>query len=86
MEIYDKLRKEGDKAQLSVSNFAHLYVAAGILINQLEAQKKSIETAIHGYKIDIIPKLNRVLNETSNDIEAIKLAQELFSIEDKKED
>lgn len=81
MSIYDKLR--GNKiTDLAMSDFAHLYVAGGILINQLESKRKALEVAIQGYKLDILPKLNRILNETKNDEDAIKLANELFSIEE----
>ena len=83
MEIYDKMRKNGID-QLTIKDFAHLYVASGILVNQLESKKKTIEKAIQGYKIDILPKLNRILNETKEDTEAIKLAKELFSINEDK--
>lgn len=78
-EIYDKLH---DKkiAQLTISDFAHLYIAAGILVNQLEAKKKAIDKAIQGYKIDVLPKLNRILNEPKNDFDTVKLVKELFSV------
>ena len=83
MEIYDKLR--GDKVtKLTISDFAHLYVAAGILVNQLESKKKTIDKAIQGYKIDVLPKLNRILNECKDDFSVIRLAKELFSIEEEE--
>ena len=43
--------------------------------NHIAAQRKAIE----GYKLDIIPKLSRIMNETKDNPEQTqKLANELF--------
>ena len=83
MNIYNKIH-DNKIEQLTLSDFAHLYIASGVLINQFESKKKSIELALRGYKVDILPKINRILNETKTDSDALALAKELFSEEVEK--
>lgn len=75
--LHDKL---GTNEPLTKAEYAKLLVAAMIVANNIEDRIKSERKAIEGYKIDIIPKLSRINDETTNDEEAIKLAEEIFKI------
>ena len=75
--LHDKL---GTDEPITKADYAKLLVAAMIITNNIEDRIKSERKAIEGYKIDIIPKLSRVNDETTNDEEAQKLADEIFKI------
>lgn len=78
-KLYDKLR--GDNVVLTRSEYAKLLVAAYIVVNNIEDRIKGERKAIEGYKIDIIPKLSRINDETTNDTDASALAEEIFKIQ-----
>ena len=75
-ELYDKLRN--GNVVLTKSEYAKLLVAAYIVVNNVEDRIKGERKAIEGYKIDIIPKLSRINDETTNDADASALAEEIF--------
>lgn len=78
-KLYDKLRS--DNVVLTRSEYAKLLVAAYIVVNNIEDRIKGERKAIEGYKIDIIPKLSRINDETTNDADASTLAEEIFKIQ-----
>ena len=78
-KLYDKLC--GDNVVLTRSEYAKLLVAAYIVVNNIEDRIKGERKAIEGYKIDIIPKLSRINDETTNDADASTLAEEIFKIQ-----
>ena len=78
--LYDKLR-DNVEAQITKSDYAKLLVAAYIVVNNIEDRIKGERKAVEGYKIDIIPKLSRINDETTNDTEASALAEEIFKIQ-----
>lgn len=61
------------------NDYIKLLVAAMIVRNNIQDKVKAYEKAINGYNIDIIPKLQRIVDETKTDEEAIALATELFT-------
>ena len=61
------------------NDYIKLLVAAMIVRNNIQDKVKAYEKAINGYNIDIIPKLQRIVDETKTDEEAITLATELFT-------
>lgn len=84
-KLYDKLRDVNfDYNTLERSEFAKLLVGAIITAQQIENRIKAEQAALNGYKIDIIPKLERVVNETEDTPGALALAKEIFTVE--KED
>lgn len=74
--LYDKL--SANEKELTRAEYAKLLVAALIATNNLEDRIKQLQTAIEGYKVDAIPKLQRIIDETKTDEEALKLANEIF--------
>ena len=83
-KLYDDMdEKNFDFKKLSRADFAQLLVGAIIVMKNIEDQIKSRQTAVQGYKLDIIPKLERVVNETTTTEEALKLAEEIFQVSEK---
>ena len=70
--------KLDNEEELNKSDFARLLVGAIIITNQLDARIKNEQKALDGYKLDIIPKLDRI-NSTEPD-EVPSLAAELFQV------
>jgi len=79
--LHDKIsEKDFDPSSLTRADFAKILVGSIIIMQNLEEKVKNIQTAIQGYKIDTIPKLDRVVNEAKTEEEAIELANQLFQI------
>lgn len=79
--LNDKISEPGfDPQTLTRADFAKLLVGAVVVMQNIEERIKTEELAVQGYKIDTIPKLERVVNETDNDESALNLANQLFQI------
>ena len=81
-ELYDKIRAEDfNPDTLTKKDYAKLLVGAIIIVQQVENKIKGEQKALNAYKIDLIPKLERIVNEADVDDEKrIELASELFEI------
>jgi hypothetical protein len=77
--LHDKLVNE---EELNKADFARLLVGAIIVTNQLDARIKNEQKALDGYKVDVIPKLDRINN--TEEEEVASLAEELFKIQEEK--
>ena len=62
------------------SDFAKLLVGAIVVAKNLENKIANERKALQGYTSETIPKLNRIIDETENDEDALNLANELFQI------
>ena len=83
-KLYDKLNTADFKLDsLERPDFARLLVGSMIVAQNIEDRIKQQQKAIDGYRIDLIPKLDRILNESNTTEEAIKLANEIFQIIEK---
>ena len=80
-QLYDMMRKEDfDHDTLGKREYAKLLVGAIIVANQLDNKIKAEQKALDGYKIDTIPKLERIVNETNSQEEIQALSNELFAV------
>ena len=79
LALHDKLV---ENQELNKADFARLLVGAIIVTNQLEASIKNEQQALDGYKLDIVPKLDRINN--AKEEEVTSLAEELFQIKPEK--
>ncbi len=80
-QLYDMMRKEDfDPNTLGKREYAKLLVGAIIVANQLDNKIKAEQKALDGYKIDTIPKLERIVNETNSQEEIQALSNELFAV------
>lgn len=81
--LHDRLRAEDFNPEtLTKSDFIKFYVGVLIVINNMQDQIDTLNKSINGYKIDVMPKLQQIVNGTENDEEARKLANELFQVND----
>jgi hypothetical protein len=69
--------------QINKADAAKLLVGAMIMTNQLQDRINNLKKAVTGYQTDVIPKLQKIVDEAKNDEEVTKMANELFIIEDK---
>ena len=85
--LYDQMRaKDFDPSTLGRKEYAKFLVGAIIMAQQLDRQITTLKTSLQGYKIDVIPKLERIVNETKTDEESQALASELFQIKEKSDE
>lgn len=82
MKLQNKL-EDNPNATLSRAEYAKLLIGALIIVEQIESKIKKDQIALAGYKTDMIPKLEQIVNETKNDIEAAKRAEKIFQVKDK---
>lgn len=72
-----------EEYQINKSDTAKLLVGAMIITNQLQDRINSLKKAITGYQTDVIPKLQKIVDEAKSDEEVTKMVNKLFIIEDK---
>lgn len=68
--------------QITLADYAKLFVAAYVVANNIETKIKNEQIALDGYNTDLVPKLTRITSEAKTDEEAQKLAEELFQIKE----
>ena len=80
-ELHDRMSTENfDVNTLTKADYARILVGATIAAQGIENRIKTEKKALEGYKIDTIPKLNRIMEEAKDDNSARVLAEELFTI------
>ena len=80
LDLHDKL---GTDKVLTKADYARLLVGAIIVTNQLNTRIENEKKALHGYKMDIIPKLDQINNADASEVK--KLAESLFEIKEDTE-
>ena len=82
-DLYDRMRKKDfDSSTLTRQDFIRLLVGTNIVIGNLSNQVKNLQNAINGYSTKIMPLLQKIYEETTDDESARKLAEEIFQIDD----
>lgn len=82
-QLYDRINASDFKVEtLTKADYAKFLVGAFIISRNLEDRIKMQRTALNGYKIDLIPKLDRIVNEANSTEEAQALANEIFQVKD----
>ena len=71
-----------DEYQMTRSDAIQLLVGALVQVNQLNDRINNLKKALTGYQSDVVPKLQEIVDKTSNDEEAAKIANEKFIVED----
>ena len=80
-QLYKKISApDFNAATLTRQDFAKLLVRALIVSQHLENQINNQQTALNGYKEDLIPKLEEVINKSSTTEDAQKVASEIFQL------
>ena len=80
--LTDKLKDDSfDTDNLTKSDYAKILVGVMLVINNLVSRVENEQKAIDNYKLQIVPKLQRIINECEQDDQVADLANELFTIE-----
>ena len=78
-ELYDRLRaKDFNDTSITRNDFAKLLVSSLIMSQQIEKRIEEQQRVLKNYKNIIIPRLQRILNESKDNEEAQKIAQKIF--------
>lgn len=81
--LYDKMReKDFDISKFTKAEYAKVLVGALIVINNIEERIAGEKKALNAYKTELLPKLQRIVNECQTDEEVQNLAEQLFKIEE----
>ena len=80
--LTDKINEAGDAYEMNKSDVARLLVGAMIQVNQLQDRINNLKKAMSGYQTDVVPKLQAILDEATDDAAAIQMANEKFIIQD----
>lgn len=81
--LYDRLRADGfDPKTLVRTDYAKLLVGTSIVVNNLKGQKETLETAINGYETIVMPRLQKIYTDSTDDASAAALADTLLSVEE----
>ena len=79
--LYDQIvREDFEIEQLTRNDWAKLLVGTMIAVQNIEDRIKNEQKAVEGYKLDIIPKLQRIIDETKTDEEVKNLVLEIFKV------
>ena len=78
--LYDKINNKDFDGNLSKIDFTQLTVGSLIISSQLNDRINSLKKALAGYQTEIIPQLQEIVEKAENDEEAMKIADEKFTI------
>ena len=79
--LYDKMNvSDFDSNVLTKEDYQKLLVGALIVVNNINTKIENEQKAVNRYNIDIVPKLNRILNECETQEQINTLANEIFEI------
>ena len=73
--LHDLLTSKTVNYTLTKNDIIDLYIGANIVAKNLEARIRREQTALQGYRLDLIPKLEKAM-ENENEIEKIFTIQE----------
>lgn len=82
IQLHDKLSKEDFDGILTKKEYAKLLAAAFIVSNNLKDRMTGMRKALAGYETDVIPKLSAIVDNTTTDEEAQKMAEETFILKE----
>ena len=71
---------ENEEVVLERNDYIKLLTGVYIIVNNLQDKIANLRKTVDGYQTNVGAKLQRIMNETTNDEEAQKLAEELFKI------
>lgn len=78
-KLYNRLKTEDfDPSTLTRDDYLKILAATYITMNNLEDKIQVLQKAVSGYKVDILPKLQRVVEETKTDEEVRELVEKIF--------
>ena len=81
-DLKTRISEAGNNYMLTKSDAAKLTVSTIITLNQLQDQVNLLQKAIAGYKNNLLPKLQEIVDTAESDEMAQQLANEKFIIEE----
>lgn len=82
--LFETISNSGDDYSPTKVEAAKLLVGTMIMANQLQDKINNLNAAMAGYRDDLIPKLQSIIDEAENDEQAQKMANEKFIIKEEK--
>lgn len=79
-ELQDKLEANDFDGILTKAEYAKLLIGTLVIANTLRDKVTALNKAIHGYEKDLAPKLQKILDDSTSDNEAQKIAEEILII------
>ena len=76
--------KINDEYVVNRTDAIKFLVGAMIMVNQLTDRIANLRQAVAGYQTDLIPKLQNIIDNTTDDIAASKMANTLFITDNNK--
>lgn len=80
--LYNKMSAEDFDGTLTKAEYSKLLVGCFVIANNIQDKIANLQNALAGYKEDVIPKLDEIVNKTKTDEEAQTLANQKFVIDD----
>ena len=80
--LTDRINEGGEAYNMNKSDAARLLVGAMIQVNQLQDRINNLKKAMSGYQTDVVPKLQSIVDEATDDEVAEKMANEKFIIKE----
>jgi len=82
--LFETISNSGDDYSPTKVEAAKLLVGTMIMANQLQDKINNLNAAMVGYRDDLIPKLQSIIDEAEDDEQARKMANEKFIIKEQK--
>ena len=82
--LFETISNSGDDYSPTKIEAAKLLVGTMIMANQLQDKINNLNTAMAGYRDDLIPKLQSIIDEAEDDEQARTIANEKFIINEEK--
>ena len=76
--------KINDEYVVNRTDAIKFLVGAMIMVNQLTDRIANLRQAVAGYQTDLIPKLQNIIDNTTDDIAASEMANTLFITDNNK--
>ena len=80
--LTDRINEGGEAYSMNKGDAARLLVGAMIQVNQLQDRINNLKKAMSGYQTDVVPKLQSIVDEATDDEAAEKMANEKFIIKE----
>ena len=80
--LTDRINEGGEAYSMNKGDAARLLVGAMIQVNQLQDRINNLKKAMSGYQTDVVPKLQSIVDEATDDEAAAKMANEKFIIKE----
>ena len=80
--LTDKINEGGEAYNMNKGDAARLLVGEMIQVNQLQDRINNLKKAMSGYQTEIVPKLQSIIDEATDDEAAAKMANEKFIIKE----